>query len=1123
MHCTSVFAGTIDTYPLASCYTESTYYTVTANGVNVPVAEYKPHGDLQYYFAHLSANGSNTFEIDGGENIANYSISPNAFNLTGAIDGSKLEFTVTESRYLQIQINNKVVLYLMIDPIEDDVPDASGSGIYNITDAAYGADNTGISDATFFIQKAINDAANNGGGTVYIPEGVFLVKTLYLKSNVNFYLKGGAALLAKNSKFEYPNSSLPNHTLRIDNASDVKVYGRGSIYCRGNLLNGNERTDADGEFRIGPAQVSNSVNTIIKGILCVESTAWSLTFVEGSSEGEVKNLKILNEMTWAWNDGINVIGSHDITVSHCFISTADDTACVKTQNFPKAQPGDPVYNVTYDDIVMKSGISSGFKVGMQAEDDIYDVWVTNVNVLDCERAFNIDHWYGDGNYYNIHFIDWVVDKMTGTSTNISKGKYVDCPFRIEITPKPSSSYEEGVGSVSDIEITRIKFNDFGVNDAYFWGEDADNAIDGVTITDLYFGNTLVLSNTQGNIQHKDFAYNITYNGGSSSVSLDAVEVDGEAISYFKNSETTSFYLPYTYNQLPVVSASTSGSGASFSITQATNLDGTLEERTASIEVTSSDASTSEIYKIEFEKLPELDLFFSIGQSNMAGRANIEPSMGDLNPVENAYLMANEGQFIDAANPFNLYSTTRKEEGLQRIGPSFSFSKKIAAAISNKIGFVVNARGDTDMDDWDDKTDNLYAEAISRAIEAQKWGTFKAVLWHQGEANITPNEVNDYPQQLLNLVNNLRDDLGDSDLFFVAGQLGQFKEGHADFNEMLKTIPASIANSAWVSSLGLNDRGDGLHFDRAGQIELGERYADRVLNAQYGGVASNPILGFVQPFNNAKVPVNSDITVQVDALDIDGSISSVALYLNETLIDSKTNAPFEWSDYPELKNFAEGDYTLKAIATDNDNLESELTIAFSVSVNLSPIAVFADPTPTDNAQLSQDNVSVRINARDDDGSISKIELYIDETKVRNEGVAPYLWNENGQDALLNNLSIGSHTLKAIVFDNDGATTVISVTFEVLDPTLNLEPIESSKSFFIYPNPVSTKNFNLNLKDATISAISIFDITGKRIYQKLIKNGKHGFTISLETPKISGLYIMRIEDNDGGLHSYKFVVK
>lgn len=512
LHHAPTLAGDVITYPLASCYTSSGYYQVKANGVDVPVARYEPQGKAEYYFAHVSASGANTFEIEGYQTINTYTIRPSSYGITGTINGTKLQFTVGQSRYLEIQINQRTILYLLIDPIEENVPAPSGTGIYNITASPYNADNTGTAEVTSTIQQAIDDASANGGGTVYVPTGIYQTGSLSLRDNVEIYLQGGSVLSATTNKASYFNTN-PKHIIKADDVSNVKVYGRGSIYCRGVELNDYQPTDAAGTFRIGPIQLKNANNATIEGVLFVESSAWTLTITNNSRNVQAENIKILNEMQWGWNDGINVIGSHDISVQHCFVSTADDAACVKTQNFPKANPGDPVYNVTYDDMVVKSGISSGFKVGMQAEDDIYDVYAKNFDVLDCERAFNLDHWYGDGHFHDIHFVDWVVDKMTGTSQSIRRGTYIDSPFRMEIYQQSSSTYEVGVGSISDIEITRVKFNDLGANDAYFWGEDAANGIDGVRITDLYYGDSLILSSPEGPIQNKGFATNISYNGG----------------------------------------------------------------------------------------------------------------------------------------------------------------------------------------------------------------------------------------------------------------------------------------------------------------------------------------------------------------------------------------------------------------------------------------------------------------------------------------------------------------------------------------------------------------------------------------------------------------------------------
>lgn len=54
---------------------------------------------------------------------------------------------------------------------------------YDVTD--YGADLTGITDATAAIQNAINACYNSGGGTVWMPAGTYKVNgTVFVKSFV---------------------------------------------------------------------------------------------------------------------------------------------------------------------------------------------------------------------------------------------------------------------------------------------------------------------------------------------------------------------------------------------------------------------------------------------------------------------------------------------------------------------------------------------------------------------------------------------------------------------------------------------------------------------------------------------------------------------------------------------------------------------------------------------------------------------------------------------------------------------------------------------------------------------------------------------------------------------------
>lgn len=56
---------------------------------------------------------------------------------------------------------------------------------------------------TSFIQKAINELNQQGGGTVYFPAGTFLTGKIHLKSNITLYLEAGSFLLFSDNFDDY--------------------------------------------------------------------------------------------------------------------------------------------------------------------------------------------------------------------------------------------------------------------------------------------------------------------------------------------------------------------------------------------------------------------------------------------------------------------------------------------------------------------------------------------------------------------------------------------------------------------------------------------------------------------------------------------------------------------------------------------------------------------------------------------------------------------------------------------------------------------------------------------------------------------------------------------------------
>lgn len=232
-----------------------------------------------------------------------------------------------------------------------------------------------------------------------------------------------------------------------------------------------------------------------------------------------------------------------------------------------------------------------------------------------------------------------------------------------------------------------------------------------------------------------------------------------------------------------------------------------------------------------------DLFLLIGQSNMAGRASIDSTCMDT--LRNVYLF-NRKTFEPATNPLNKYSTVRKRLSMQKLGPGYSFGKKLAKYTGRKIGLVVNARGGTRIEWWEKGYSgpndfDLYENAIKEIKKAEKYGTLKAIIWHQGEAN--QSNSGEYMTLLKKLVRDLRFDLGQN-VYFVAGELGKWRSSSIKINKVLDKIPDEIANADCVSAGYLKPLyGDTTnpHFNTKSQLILGQRYANNVLKEIYDNV------------------------------------------------------------------------------------------------------------------------------------------------------------------------------------------------------------------------------------------------------------------------------------------------
>ena len=223
--------------------------------------------------------------------------------------------------------------------------------------------------------------------------------------------------------------------------------------------------------------------------------------------------------------------------------------------------------------------------------------------------------------------------------------------------------------------------------------------------------------------------------------------------------------------------------------------------------------------------PNFHLYLLAGQSNMAGRGETD-SLSTPNNIR--ILMLNEeDEWSIARDP--LHFDKPKVAG---VGPGLAFGQKMLTYEKDKnvrIGLIPCAVGGTSIDQWQD---SLYDESVGRLRIALQYGVIKGIIWHQGESDSSEEKAEVYIDKLQKLIARYRDETGNDDLPFVAGELGYYKENYKLINNELKKLTDIVPFSAVATSEELKHKGDGTHLDSESARKLGERMAMEMYKLLY---------------------------------------------------------------------------------------------------------------------------------------------------------------------------------------------------------------------------------------------------------------------------------------------------
>lgn len=257
------------------------------------------------------------------------------------------------------------------------------------------------------------------------------------------------------------------------------------------------------------------------------------------------------------------------------------------------------------------------------------------------------------------------------------------------------------------------------------------------------------------------------------------------------------------------------------------------------------------------------LFIFMGQSNMAGgfkESHLYDDDGNYDPVTDPVprvLLRRAGAWQPAAHPLT-----------RHVKRSFSiplpFAEKYLEEIGDpevKVGLVISAFGGKAIDNF---TKGGRFHPSGQALRAlQKQGTFRGIIWHQGEADTTRvYRFTTYQAKLHGIIADIRGYVDAPDLPFVTGQLAR-QSSNSDpekeyWSESLGVVTRALADigdqvdhAAHVRSTGaavcrehvrrlVDDKGvptgktarmpnDPIHFNRSGYTTLAQRYVNAILD------------------------------------------------------------------------------------------------------------------------------------------------------------------------------------------------------------------------------------------------------------------------------------------------------
>ncbi len=282
--------------------------------------------------------------------------------------------------------------------------------IYYVND--YDAIDDGSELTTEAIQKAIDDCAENGGGTVSFKPGKYLSGSIFIKKGIRFNIPEGVEILGSESIEDYPEIDTriagvemqwPAALINVLDQENVIIDGDGLVDGQGKVYwdyywNLRKEYEAKGLRSIVDYDakrprtflIQNSNDVFLKNLNIQRAGFWTVQVLY-SEYITVDGLTIRNNIGGHGpsTDGVDIDSSKWILVQNCDVDCNDDNFCLKAGRDWDGQRVDrSTEYVVIRDCIARKGAGL-FTLGSETAGDIRHVFVSNVKGIGTSNGLNI--------------------------------------------------------------------------------------------------------------------------------------------------------------------------------------------------------------------------------------------------------------------------------------------------------------------------------------------------------------------------------------------------------------------------------------------------------------------------------------------------------------------------------------------------------------------------------------------------------------------------------------------------------------------------------------------------------------------------------------------------------------